>query len=166
MIWHTEYSILCLMPLSHQNLIFPLCFPSVLFFPSSFWQVQSLFQPTHRSRSITNKANKTAFKMMLVAWQIYTKTFPMSNWKLHIVYRFIELSQLSICFYCTHISVNRLSPITTLHIMESLLPSLGKQWLHQQDIHLRVFQQKQYIVLRFWKLPYLINILVVSFVQR
>lgn len=50
--------------------------------------------------------------------------------------------------------------------MEGLLPSLEKQWLHQQDTHLRVFQQKQYIVLRFWKLPYLIYILVVSIVQR
>lgn len=27
--------------------------------------------------------------------------------------------------------------------MEGLLPSLEKQWLHQQDIHLKVFQQKK-----------------------
>lgn len=79
---------------------------------------------------------------------------------------YIDSLNCAIYFYYMHISVNRLSLITTLHIMEGLLPSLEKQWLHQQDTHLRVFQQKQYIVLRFWKLPYLIYILVVSIVQR
>lgn len=48
-----------------------------------------------------------------------------------------------------HISVNRLSQITTVQTTEGLLPSFEWQWLQQKDIHLRVSQQKQYIVLLF-----------------